>query len=196
MDFPFQNNKNDLIWTRRCGDGEAGWLKQKILNPTCQAITSPNMNLTQQTSVSNEKITGNKEYSILRIVSTHYMQNSAFKLMHEYVFQTADEYFFCNNNVCCCWLGCDDSLLFFGLCQSHETHTYIPYQSFFMNWTYPKFKFFFGVTVEKICPKNGDSMQIFNLRLIQNDGSTIVLCKHQKTLLLQLQSYAISYYFA
>lgn len=52
------------------------------------------MNLTQQTSVSNEKITGNKEYSILRIVSTHYMQNSAFKLMHEYVFQTADEYFF------------------------------------------------------------------------------------------------------
>ena len=105
--------------------------------------------------------------------------------------------FFCNNNVCCCWLGCDDSLLFFGLCQSHETHTYIPYQSFFMNWTYPKFKFFFfGVTVEKICPKNGDSMQIFNLRLIQNDGSTIVLCKHQKTLLLQLQSYAISYYFA
>ena len=100
MDFPFQNNKNDLIWTRRCG--EAGWLKQKILNPTCQAITSPNMNLTQQTSVSNEKITGNKEYSILRIVSTHYMQNSAFKLMHEYVFQTADEYFFCNNNVCCC----------------------------------------------------------------------------------------------
>ena len=95
--------------------------------------------------------------------------------------------FFCNNNVCCCWLGCDDSLLFFGLCQSHETHTYIPYQSFFMNWTYPKFKFFFfGVTVEKICPKNGDSMQIFNLRLIQNDGSTIVLCKHQKTLLLQL----------
>ena len=94
VDFPFQNNKNDLIWTRRCGDGEAGWLKQKILNPTCQAITSPNMNLTQQTSVSNEKITGNKEYSILRIVSTHYMQNSAFKLMHEYVFQTADEYFF------------------------------------------------------------------------------------------------------
>ena len=92
VDFPFQNNKNDLIWTRRCG--EPGWLKQKILNPTCQAITSPNMNLTQQTSVSNEKITGNKEYSILRIVSTHYMQNSAFKLMHEYVFQTADEYFF------------------------------------------------------------------------------------------------------
>ena len=69
MDFPFQNNKNDLIWTRRCG--EAGWLKQKILNPTCQAITSPNMNLTQQTSVSNEKITGNKEYSIVSKYTLH-----------------------------------------------------------------------------------------------------------------------------
>ena len=50
------------------------------------------MNLTQQTSVSNEKITGNKEYATLSY--TLYMQNSAFKLMHEYVFQTADEYFF------------------------------------------------------------------------------------------------------
>ena len=90
--------------------------------------------------------------------------------------------------------SCDSSII---VPTAHHTHTYIPYQSFFMNWTYPKFKFFFfGVTVEKICPKNGDSMQIFNLRLIQNDGSTIVLCKHQKTLLLQLQSYAISYYFA
>ena len=104
--------------------------------------------------------------------------------------------FFCNNNVCCCWLGCDDSLLFFGLCQSHETHTYIPYQSFFMNWTYPKFKFFFfGVTVEKICPKNGDSMQIFNLFDSKWWINHCPLLLHQKTL-LQLQSYAISYYFA
>ena len=198
MDFPFQNNKNYLIWTRRCG--EAGWLKQKILNPTCQAITSPNMNLTQQTSVSNEKITGNKEYSIVSKYTLHAkfcLQINARVCLSNcrWILFFATITFAAATG--CCWLGCDDSLLFFGLCQSHETHTYIPYQSFFMNWTYPKFKFFFfGVTVEKICPKNGDSMQIFNLRMIQNDGSTIVLCKHQKTLLLQLQSYAISYYFA